>query len=150
MIGKMPYKRVVQIRSQNAPGYKKKFLDHYRECGNMKLACELIGINRRMIFRWKEHDEAFLLAFNEANIEALESLEAEAWRRAVKGVEHETPLLHKGEVVTKIVETKYSDRLLELLLKARAPEKYRERLDVRTQTEVPFVIAMPKEDIEAV
>jgi hypothetical protein len=47
-------------------------------------------------------------------------LEAEAWRRAVEGVER--PIVSGGKVVTTVRE--YSDTLLIFLLKGRRPEKY--------------------------
>jgi hypothetical protein len=46
--------------------------------------------------------------------------EAEAWRRAVEGVER--PIVSGGKVVTTVRE--YSDALLIFLLKGRRPAKY--------------------------
>jgi hypothetical protein len=50
------------------------------------------------------------------------AMEAEAYRRAVKGVLK--PVVQQGRVVARV--RLYSDSLLALLLKAHAPEKYRE------------------------
>lgn len=111
---------------------KKRFLERFALCGNITRACELAGIKRRrVIYEWQEHDDEFALAMQQADVEATEHLEAEAWRRASSGVVTETPLLYRGKVIRTIVETKYSDTLLIFLLKARAPEKYRDRFDIR-------------------
>ena len=78
--------------------------------------------SRHTIYAWQEHDQEFLLAFHEAEVQSTESLETEARRRAATGVEE--PVYQGGVQVGTV--TKYSDTLLIFLLKARAPEKYRE------------------------
>jgi hypothetical protein len=107
---------------------KKVFLEQFAEYGNITTAARVAGIGRRTIYGWQEHDEAFAAAFRDAEIQATEVLEAEARRRAVEGVTSTTPIYSRGELLDTIVETKYSDTLLIFLLKARAPEKYRERV----------------------
>lgn len=107
---------------------KKRFLEAFKVSGNVTTACSAAGMRRRQtVYEWQEHDDAFAAAFREAEIEATERLEEEARRRAVEGVVKETPIFHNGAPVATITETKYSDTLLIFLLKARAPEKYRER-----------------------
>lgn len=116
---------------------KKPFLESFAVTGNITESCEAIGLRRRAdVYWWQEHDDAFAEAFRAAEIEATERLEAEARRRAVEGVPHETPIYYQGEQVGSVVETKYSDTLLIFLLKARAPEKYREKFDHRHSGEV--------------
>jgi hypothetical protein len=88
--------------------HKKVFLEHFRNCGNITAAAQATGCVRRAIYRWQEDDDAFVAEFRDAELQATDGLEAEAWRRAMGG----------------------SDLLLIFLLKARAPEKYRERYDV--------------------
>lgn len=51
---------------------------------------------------------------------ALDSLEAEAWRRAVEGAPE--PVVRGGEVVAEV--RKYSDSLLAMLLRAHRPDRY--------------------------
>lgn len=53
-------------------------------------------------------------------------MEREAYRRAVDGVEK--GVYYKGDRIA--TEHEYSDTLLIFMLKARAPEKYRENLKV--------------------
>lgn len=117
-------------RAQSAH-LKKAFLEDFRIHGNVTTACERTGAERRTIYKWRESDSQFREKYDEAEVEATEHLEAEAWRRAVEGDTVETPIIYKGDVVDTIVETKRSDTLLIFLLKARAPEKYRDVLSVR-------------------
>lgn len=126
---------------------KKRFLEHFAEYGNVTAAAKAAGIERNTVYVWQERDDAFVAAFREAEIKATDVLESEARRRAVEGVVTETPIYIKGELVNTIVETKYSDTLLIFLLKARAPEKYRERFDV-TSGGQPIVKAYAAEDLE--
>lgn len=109
---------------------KRRFIEHFREYGNITLGARHVGIDRTTVYWWQEHDEQFALAFREAELQSTEILEAEARRRGVEGVESTTPLYHKGELLDTIVETKYSDTLLIFLLKARNPAKYRDNSHV--------------------
>lgn len=107
---------------------KRRFLISFRVTGNISESCNAVGVgSRTTIYNWQEHDEAFASAFREAEIQSTELLEAEARRRAATGVEE--PVFHQGAVVGTV--TKYSDTLLIFLLKARAPEKYRERVQMQ-------------------
>lgn len=107
---------------------KKRFIAEFAKMGNISAACRAVGLHRKVVYEWQEHDERFLLDFHQAEIESTELLEGEAFRRGHDGVTHETPIVHHGEVVTTVVETKYSDTLLIFLLKARNPAKYRDKL----------------------
>jgi hypothetical protein len=110
---------------------RRVFLDAFRKTGNITTAARLARVARSTIYNWQEHDEGFSCAFKQAGVEATENLEAEAWRRAVKGVEHVRPILYGGKVVAEHVTREYSDTLLIFLLKGRAPEKYRDNMTVR-------------------
>jgi hypothetical protein len=123
---------------------KARFLAHYRLTGNVTAACELAGISRRqVVYEWREHDETFLNAFQEAGLEATDRLEEEARRRAHDGFEE--PVFQGGKQVGTI--RRYSDTLLVTLLKARAPERFRERVDVRrtATNDVPVDVLTPEQ-----
>jgi hypothetical protein len=88
-------------------------------------------------------------------------LEQEAQRRAVEG--YEEPVVHKGiQAFVRDAETgeleldangrpipltirRYSDRLLEVLLKARRPEKFRENMKIEAEIS-GGVLAIPQSD----
>lgn len=106
---------------------KKQFLEHFAGTGNITESATAVGIRRRVVYEWQERDDEFCLAFREAEIQATETMEAEARRRGMLGVDE--PVFHQGEVVGAV--KKYSDTLLIFMLKARAPEKYRERVQMQ-------------------
>ncbi len=102
---------------------KKKFLEAFREHGNVTWASRQAGLPyRTVVYEWQEHDNEFAAAFRDAEIEATEVMEAEGHRRGFLGVEK--PIFHQGVIVGHVQE--YSDNLLMFMLKARNPEKYRD------------------------
>lgn len=107
---------------------KKIFLETYEATGNISRSADLAGISNGTHYRWLKEDPEYAAMFEEAHARACDALEAEARRRAVEGTER--PVFYKGRIVGYIRE--YSDRLLELLLKAKKPHEYKER----TATEI--------------
>ncbi|MCH7474353.1 MAG: hypothetical protein IIA27_06745 [Gemmatimonadetes bacterium] len=93
----------------------------------MRLACEVAGVGRSSHYRWLEKDPEYREAFELAKEDAADILEAEAYRRAVEGVEKPVGW-YKGKPGGTVRE--YSDILLIFLLKALRPEKYRERVEM--------------------
>jgi hypothetical protein len=94
---------------------KGRFLASFELMGNISAACRSAEISRETYRHWMEHDEQFALAVRAAAEIATEGLEEEAHRRAVASAGNESP----------------SDTLLIFLLKARAPHKYRDRVQVQ-------------------
>ena len=110
---------------------KRRFLARFAETGNVTDACRAAGIKRRrVVYEWQERDDEFAAEYREAEIIATEVLEIEARRRAVEGLRRLK--FDKGVAITDpetgepYRELEYSDTLLIFLLKARAPEKYRD------------------------
>lgn len=91
------------------PAWRETFLDLFTKTGNVMLSAKGAGVGRRTVYEHRERDPEFAAAWKEAEQNAVEVLEAEARRRAMST----------------------SDVLLIFLLKAHAPEKYRDRLDLR-------------------
>ena len=104
--------------------------------GSVSAAARCAGVSRRSVYRWAADDPAFAAALAEAREDAADAIEEEAHRRAVSGVRvykflrDGTPIKHP-ETGEPYYEHAYSDRLLEILMKAGRPEKYRDRSDVR-------------------
>lgn len=113
------------------PTTRARFLAAFARNGNVSAACRLARVGRTTVYDWRT-DAVFAAAYDEAELTATEHLEAEAWRRATKGVRSTTANYYQGEKVGYDIKTEYSDGLLMFLLRARAPEKYRERFDVTT------------------
>jgi hypothetical protein len=126
-----------------APVWEKAFLSKLSKEGNVSAACHAAKISRSTAYERKESDPAFAARWQEALDEAADLLEAEAWRRAFKGVLE--PVYQQKEKVGEI--RKYSDSLMALLLKAHKPDKYRERTDVTSGGE-KVAIAVVKMDTD--
>lgn len=102
---------------------KELFLDQLARTGNVTSAALMAGWKYPTIADMhREEDPDFAYAWIDAKRRANHALEAEARRRAVEGVKE--PVFHKGEIVGSV--TKYSDKMLELVLKAEMPEKYKD------------------------
>jgi hypothetical protein len=85
-------------------------------------ACRAAGVSRATVYRRRHADEDFALAWHDAKLDVLALLEDEAVRRALHGVERPVTVAGEREVVRT-----YSDNLLALLLRSRAPERYADR-----------------------
>jgi hypothetical protein len=117
----MPAKKKTSRQAkQNRPSnrtiheWREPFLVAYRSCAVIRIACEAAGVSRAVVAKERTENPKFEAAFREAQEEAVELLESEAWKRAL-GV--------NGRSV--------SDRMLEFMLKAAKPEKYaRNRLEL--------------------
>lgn len=103
---------------------RETFLATLRETCNVSEAARKAHIGRRTAYDWRDADAAFAAEWDDAEQEAADRLEREAWRRGVEGVDH--PVTFQGEITATYKE--YSDRMLELLLKAHRPEKFVERV----------------------
>lgn len=102
---------------------KLAFLELFPEVGSVKDTCDKLGLNRRTLHHWRTNDLEFEKEYQIAAKQTLTLLEDEAYRRAVTGIQK--PIFQGGHKVGFVTE--YSDTLLLALLKARDPQKYRER-----------------------
>lgn len=100
------------------------FLAYFSVYASVSRAAKKSKVARSNIYLWLKNDDAFKELYDEACKEALGSLEDEAVRRAYEGVLK--PVFQGGVKVGSIRE--YSDTLLIVLLKARDPQKYKERV----------------------
>lgn len=118
------------------------FLAELQLRGNVSDAAAAAGIGRTTAYQWRDEDAAFAAAWAEALETAIDTMEHEAHRRAVEGVEK--PIVGRvgkdqDGVITYVRE--YSDSLMTLLLKAHRPEKYRERSQIEHTGEIVKVYA---------
>jgi hypothetical protein len=118
--------------------WQQPFIQRLSETGNVSASCRKAKVSRTRAYEVREEDEVFKAAWDEALIVATEALEMEARRRAMGYLES---VYQQGEKVGSI--RKYSDTLMIFLLKAHAPEKYRDRVDVTSGGE-PLFIQMDK------
>jgi hypothetical protein len=99
---------------------RKIFLKTLAATGSVTSAIRATCLHRSTIYEARQTNEDFKLAWDDALETATDALEFEARRRAVEGCDE--PVYHQGQQVG--VVRKYSDRLLELLLRGNR-EKYR-------------------------
>jgi hypothetical protein len=109
---------------------RERFLKALSDTGIVSLAVEIAGTSRTRVYELRKRDTAFAAGWDEAEERAADVLEAEAWRRAVDGVPE--PLVSSGKVVRDddgqpLAIRRYSDTLMLALLKARRPERFKDR-----------------------
>lgn len=97
-----------------------RFLDLLRKRGNLSEAARGSGLDCAHALRLRESDAGFARAWDEAVAEAVDALEAEAWRRVVEG--EECPVFYKGPQVG--TRRRRSDPLLKFLLNGYRPERF--------------------------
>lgn len=105
---------------------REKFLSTFEYTGMVSEACRMIGIARSTAYLERQRNEEFAVAWADVEERATERLESEAFRRAHDGVSK--MVVSAGQVLGQ--EQVYSDGLLQFLLKAKRPERYRDRVDV--------------------
>tara|TARA_Y100000310_G_C20451018_1_gene700732 strand:- start:429 stop:899 length:471 start_codon:yes stop_codon:yes gene_type:complete len=112
---------------------KRAFLEA-RSLGMTKLnAAARAGVNVATPWNWgKQGDDAYNKAAEIAEAAQLAAAEDELRRRAVDGILE--PVFYKGEQVATV--RRHSDVLLIFMLKAAAPDKYRDNVHVTAEHNV--------------
>ncbi len=103
---------------------RQQFLAVIRETSNVTKAAQSIGMARQSVYDAKARDPEFAALWDSAIEEATDTLEAEARRRALDGVDR--PVYFQGKRVG--ITKEYSDPLLMFMLRGHRPHKYRERV----------------------
>ncbi len=128
--------------------WKPLFLAALAEWPVVTHACETAGVATRTAYRARETDSEFADAWAKALEDGVDKAEAEAWRRAVIGVDE--PVIHKGQLAvgpdgTPLTIRRYSDRLLELLLRGRRKSVYSTRIEQTGADGAPLLPANENE-----
>lgn len=105
---------------------KQTYIDTLRRTGMRAISAQAAGVSVATIIKHLKKDEQFAESCNESLESYRDTIEAEAYRRAVTGFEK--GIYYQG--VRMDTELQYSDALMQTLLKGNRPEKYRDRLDV--------------------
>jgi hypothetical protein len=104
----------------NTEGWTATFLTALAEGAYVRLAAATAEVHFTLPYKRRRTDAAFRAAWEDALELGTAALEDEAVRRAYHGVEE--PVFYQGVQCGSV--TKYSDRLLIFLLKARNPKLY--------------------------
>lgn len=112
---------------------RETFLEKLGGGASITMACGFAKIGRTTAYEWKAADPQFAALWDDALEAGNDLLEDEARRRAVDGVER--PVVAMGKIARDdqgnvLMLREYSDTLLALMLKAKKPKEYRDRLDV--------------------
>lgn len=129
--------------SPGAPGLtpnQRAFLAAFAGSGLVGLAAEAADVDRGLHARWLKGSAAYRAAFEPAHERAIETMEAEARRRAVEGVQE--AVYYEGSVCGH--RQRFSDNLLMFLLKAARPEKYMERSQVEMEHRGAVAMLFPE------
>jgi hypothetical protein len=118
-----PTKPTPVTRHQRTPAEaerdKELYLDAVQRLGVIMRAVDAVpGLSWATVQHWRRKDPEFEDRLRDSRVQFSERLEQEAVRRAALGVDE--PVFYKGRKVATV--RKYSDRLLELLLKKTNPE----------------------------
>lgn len=111
------------MRTKMTAKKRQQFLGLVANGASITRAARSIRMSRQYMYELRVKDPIFAAAWDAAEEEGTDLLEDEATRRAAEGVEE--PVYYKGDVAGFV--RKYSDTLMIVLLKARRPDKYRER-----------------------
>ena len=117
------------MRKPKYPDWAVAFLKVFRNSANIRIACEAAGVERDLFKKLKARNKAFAADFEEAREEAIDTLEAAAFKRARDGVKRERPIFYQGLQCGTEIIIEYSDSLMSMLLKSHRPEIYRERYE---------------------
>lgn len=113
------------------------FLAAYAETLDISAAASASQISRSTHYEWMGSDDTYAPRFAAARRQAVQRAEAEAFRRAVHGVERikfagGVPAIDPSDPEKKriLTERVYSDELLKFVLRGN-DERYREKSDLR-------------------
>lgn len=127
-----------KVSDKKAQLKKEAFLQAYSTCGNISKAARLSKIRRQDHYDWLKNSKTYQKRFDEAEDEAIDMLEEEARRRAIRGVRKPVGW-HRGVPGGYVKE--YSDTLLIFLLKAARPNKFRDNASAESVgAEPPTII----------
>ena len=125
--------------NQTRPRIRALFLEELARRGIVSDACKAAGVARPTAYGWRDAEPDFAKEWQDALEHAADTMEREAIRRAVEGVDE--PVIGRverdrdGQVCdangNPLYIRKYSDSLLNTLLKAHKPDKYRERSETK-------------------
>lgn len=120
------------------PLVREQFLDELRRIPNVVRACRAVKISRARMYEVYQAEPDFAKQWDAALKEGVESLEAEAHRRAFEGYAGR-PVVNQGQVYEV---TEYSDTLTTFLLRAHAPDKYRDNASLEIKGTLGIVDAI--------
>ena len=112
------------------PEKDNRFFDEFSRTANITAAAQLAGYSRSTVYKYYHEDPEFAKRWVDAEKTSTEHLEEALYNRAVFGTTRIEPIVYKGKIIFEREITEYSDTAAIFLLKARNPDKYREKIEV--------------------
>jgi hypothetical protein len=137
----------MQGRSTKATGQRARFLELLAESSNVTASAAAVGWDRSAAYKARSADEDFKEAWDFAVESATDALEAEARRRALHGYEEYVTCkdgLVRDDQGNPVLQRRFSDSLMTLLLKAHRPDKFKDRAAIENSGRI--VINLPSDD----
>lgn len=133
--------------SPRAPAWQKAFLTILRETGNVSEAARATGIERSTAYDRRNGHASFAALWDDALEEATDALEAEARRRAYDGWDEPVyGRVGKDQDGQIGLVRKYSDSLMNTLLKGNRPEKFKDRQQVEHTGGINYKVYTQSDD----
>jgi hypothetical protein len=110
--------------TKRTPAAREKFLEALRTGASHAVAAEAAGLSRALVYNWRNDDPVFEKDWSEAEETGTDRLEQAILERAVKGTQKE--VYQGGQLVGTVTE--HHDTLAIFMMKARRPEKYKDRV----------------------
>jgi len=130
-------------KADRTDGAKQRYLKEVALWGTVSAGCKAAHVDKGTVLRWRVEDPDFLQLESDARDVLIDSMEAEAYRRGVKGVQR--PVYQAGALAGYVTE--YSDLLLQLMLRANRPEKYREKNEVQVAVVIKSISGVAPTDV---
>lgn len=130
-------------RTNKVAGQKARYLKEVAQIGTMSGGCRAAHVDKGTVLLWRVEDPQFCIEEERARETLIDSMEAEAYRRGVKGTQR--PVYQGGELAGYVTE--YSDLLLQLLLRANRPDKYREKNDIQVAVVIKSISGVSPADV---
>lgn len=132
------------VLQHNLSHNQRAFLKAYVQSGGaIGRAARAVGITAIPHYQWLHNNPEYKKAFELAKPLAHQTLEDEAIRRSNEG--YLRPVYQGGKLVG--YEQMYSDRLMEVVLKAKMPETYREGQTINVNTPIQINILKGEEKL---
>ena len=112
------------------PEKDNRFFDEFSRTAKITAAAQLAGYSRSTVYKYYHEDPEFAKRWVDAEKTSTEHLEEALYNRAVFGTTRIEPIVYKGKIIFEREITEYSDTAAIFLLKARNPDKYREKIEV--------------------
>jgi DsbC/DsbD-like thiol-disulfide interchange protein len=110
----------------NEAELRSAFCTALAETANVTRSCKIAELGRTTAYLWRNSDTDFAKAWDAALERGTDALEDEAVRRGHEGTEK--PVYQGGKLVGTVRE--YSDTMLTIMLKARRPDKFKDRATI--------------------